>query len=189
VKSARTYHHPDLRATLVAEGLRQLERVGTDLSLRAVAKSLGVSPAAPFRHFADRAEFMGALAAEGFVQFTLALTTGREFEPMEALKALGSAYLGFARDHPSLYRLMFSAAGYSLNHPACREAANQAFGTLINAVTRAQNSGWKPGKDEITLATAYWAVLHGWAGISGDGLMPPGVTAMDRGELLDVYLS
>ena len=132
---------------------------------------------------------MGALAAEGFVQFTQALTAGRELEPMEALKALGSAYLGFARDHPSLYRLMFSAAGYSLNHPACREAADRAFGTLIEAVTRARDAGWKPGKDATTLATAYWAVLHGWAGISGDGLMPPGVTAMDREELLGVFLS
>jgi AcrR family transcriptional regulator len=190
VKIRKTYHHPDLRTALITEGLSQLESVGTDLSLRALAKSIGVSPTAPYRHFANRSELMAALAAEGFHRFTTALMmASNEPEPLVALKRLGLVYLKFAQNQPSLYRLMFSPYGYSLNSIECKAAADSAFGTLVGAVARANESGWKPGQTVLTLALAYWAVLHGWAGISGDRLMPPGVSDVSWEDLIEVYLS
>jgi AcrR family transcriptional regulator len=190
VEIRKTYHHRDLRAALIAEGLNQLESVGADLSLRALAKSIGVSPTAPYRHFANRSELMGALAAEGFHRFTDTLMmASNEPEPMAALKGLGMAYLDFAQNQPSLYRLMFSPYGYSLNSIECKTAAEGAFGTLVGTVTRANNSGWKSGQSVLTLALAYWAVLHGWARISGDRLMPPGVSDVSWESLIEVYLS
>lgn len=186
----KTYHHPDLRAALIAEGLRQLEHVGTDLSLRALAKAIGVSPTAPYRHFAGRSELMGALAAEGFHQFTEVLVAAdQEPRPLAALRALGLAYLDFAHNQPALYRLMFSPYGYSLNSPACKAAADRAFGTLVGVVERASEAGWKPGHAVLTLALAYWAALHGWAVLSNDRLTPPGVTEASWGDLLEVFLS
>jgi len=186
----KTYHHRDLRAALITEGLRQLESVGTNLSLRALAKSIGVSPTAPYRHFEDRSELMGALAAEGFHRFTEVLVVAdQDPNPLAALKALGLAYLDFAQNQHALYRLMFSPYGYSLNSIACKAAADRAFGALVGAVARASESGWKPGHAVLTLALAYWAVLHGWAVLSGDRLTPPGVTEASWGDLLETYLS
>jgi AcrR family transcriptional regulator len=190
VTKTKPYHHRDLRATLISEGLRQLESVGTDLSLRALAKSIGVSPTAPYRHFNNRSEFMGALAAEGFHRFTeILVAANQDPNPLAALKALGLAYLDFAQSQQALYRLMFSPYGYSLNSIACKAAADRAFGALVGAVARASESGWKPGHAVLTLALAYWAVLHGWAVLSGDSLMPPGVTDVNWGDLLETYLS
>ncbi len=186
----KIYHHRDLRSALIAEGLSQLETVGTDLSIRALAKSIGVSPTAPYRHFADRSELMGAIAAEGFHQFTDALlVTKEEPNPMLALKALGLAYLDFAMKQHSLYRLMFSPYGYSLNSDSCKEAADRAFSALIGSITRASESGWKPGHSVLTLSLAYWAELHGWACLSGDRLLPPEIVEASWEDLLDAYLS
>jgi AcrR family transcriptional regulator len=190
VIKSKPYHHPDLRAALIIEGLRQLENAGTDLSLRALAKSIGVSPTAPYRHFEDRSELMGALAAEGFHRFTEVLVAASQApDPLVALRALGLAYLDFAKNQQALYRLMFSPYGYSLKSTACKEAADRSFGALVGAVTRAHESGWKPGHSVLTLAMAYWAVLHGWAVISGDHLTPPGVIETSWVDLLDIYLS
>ena len=187
---SKTYHHRDLRAALITEGLRQLESVGTDISLRALAKSIEVSPTAPYRHFKDRSEFMGALAAEGFHRFAeVLMVADEEPNPFAALRALGLAYLEFAQSHLALYRLMFSPYGHSLNSIACKVAANRTLGALVGAVARASESGWKPGHAVMTLALAYWAALHGWAVISGDRLIPPGVTEVSWGDLLAIYLS
>ena len=185
-----TYHHGDLRTALIAEGLRRLESAGTDLSLRALAKSIGVSPNAPYRHFANRSKLMGALAAEGFHRFAdVIVVAGQEPKPLAALKSLGLAYLDFAQNQPALYRLMFSPYGYSLDSSACKAEADRAFGALVGAIARASESGWKTGHAVLTLALAYWAVLHGWAGLSGDRLMPPGVAEASWGDLLEVYLA
>jgi AcrR family transcriptional regulator len=190
VATTKTYHHPDLRAALIAEGLSQIERVGMDLSLRALAKSIGVSPTAPYRHFSDRNELMGALAAEGFHHFTDALSVANtEPIPMVALKKLGVAYLDFARKQPLLYRLMFSPYGYSLNSDSCKEAADRAFDSLIGCVARANEAGWKRGHAVLTLSLSFWAELHGWACLSSDRLLPPDVVEASWEDLLDAYLS
>lgn len=184
------YHHGDLRSALVAEGLRQLEFGGTEISLRALAKAAGVSPNAPYRHFADRNELLGALAAEGFHKFTDGIVDAREkADAFAALKSLGVAYLTFAQRHPALYRLMFSPYGYSLDNSECRLAAERAFGALVGAVTRARSAGWKAGHTELTLALSYWSLLHGWACLAGDRLMPPGVGEANWDDLLASYLS
>lgn len=183
------YHHGDLRAALVAEGLRQLESGGDAISLRGLAKAAGVSPNAPYRHFADRHALMGSLAAEGFRRFTDAIVdAGRGQEPLAALASFGLAYLGFAHRNPALYRLMFSAYGYSLDHEECRRAAERAFAALMAVVAGAHGAGWRPGHAVQTLALSYWSTLHGWASLSGDGLMPPGVGETDRKALLASFI-
>jgi AcrR family transcriptional regulator len=185
----KPYHHPDLRSALVAEGLSKLETVGSDLSLRALAKAVGVSPAAPYRHFTDRSKLMGAIAAEGFHRFSASLASaGLNHEPIPALKSLGMAYLKFAFDHPSLYKLMFSQYGYSLENPECQKSAGLALDALIGTIARAHESGWKPGQNVMPLAMSYWAALHGWAGITGDGLLPPGSQEPTWTEILDAYI-
>jgi hypothetical protein len=84
---------------------------------------------------------------------------------------------------------MFSQYGYSLEDPECQKAADLAFGSLIGAISRAHDCGWKPKQNVMPLAMAYWAALHGWAGITGDRLLPPGSQEPTWVELLDAYLS
>src|ERR1700759_3881967 len=71
---ARPYHHGDLSRALVDAARRLLEREGPSaLSLRAVAREAGVSPAAPYHHFKDKSELLDAVAMEGFERLKAAL--------------------------------------------------------------------------------------------------------------------
>lgn len=170
------YHHGDLGATLIAEGLKQLEAGGAEsLSLRALAKVAGVSPNAPYRHFADKNALMGALAAEGFLRFADLIVGAAQGPAVAALRAQGRVYLEFALEHTSLYRLMFSPYGYSLTSDTCQREAGRAFSSLVETAARAQQEGWKPDKPLTDAVLAYWAALHGWAGLVGDRLIPPEV--------------
>ena len=108
----RRYHHGDLTRALVDAARRLLEAEGPSaLSLRAVAREAGVSPAAPYHHFKDKAELLDAVANEGWeilgrqMGEAKAATIG-----LQQLTALGIAYVCFARDNPALYRVMYDAA-------------------------------------------------------------------------------
>lgn len=174
----------------MAEGLRQIERQGSELSLRALAKLVGVSYNAPYRHFADRRALLGALAAEGFQLFATAIASPpADAAPLAALKSVGLAYLGFARQRPGLYRLMFSRYGYSLDHPACKAEAERSFRLMLQAVAGAQAEGWRGQQDTLRQTLSFWAFLHGWASLAAEGLMPPDVAEPTWGQMLDAYLA
>lgn len=180
------YHHGDLRAALVAEGLKQLESGGVgSVSLRALAKASGVSPNAPYRHFADKNALMGALAAEGFLRFADTVVSASQGRGTEALRNQGQAFLEFALAHPALYRLMFSPYGYSLTSDTCQREASRAFGSLVATAARAQAEGWKAGYTLTDAVLAYWSALHGWAGLLGDNLVPPEVEPPSVSRWLD----
>lgn len=183
------YHHGDLRAALIVEGLRQLELSGEGaLSLRGLAKAVGVSPNAPYRHFVDKTALMGALAAEGFLLFADAIVAASVGEGLPALRAQGHAYLDFAHSHPALYRLMFSPYGYSLTSDTCQREAGRAFACLVATAQKAQDSGWKPDRPLVDVVLAYWAALHGWAGLTNDHLVPPAVASPTVDDWLDAVL-
>ena len=109
---SRPYHHGDLRRALVDAARRLLESEGPSaLSLRAVAREAGVSPAAPYHHFKDKAELLDAVAQEGWdILSALMLDAKGGAEGLHQLTALGIAYVCFARDNPALYRVMYDAA-------------------------------------------------------------------------------
>ena len=192
----QTYHHGDLRTALVAEGLLQLEQAGEgELSLRALAKATGVSPNAPYRHFADKSSLMGALAAEGFRRFADAVTARAEepgggpaglAEAIDALRGQARAYLVFALANPALYRLMFSPYGYSLKSESCQFEAERAFQSLVTGVAGAQANGWKHGQDLAPVVLFLWSALHGWAGLLSDNLLPPAVQPPELEAWLNV---
>src|SRR5258708_39607998 len=73
-KAPDTYHHGDLRDALVQAALQEAERGGPEaISIKALAKKLGVSQPAPYRHFADRGALLEAVTAEAFPQFNAVL--------------------------------------------------------------------------------------------------------------------
>src|SRR6266700_1692801 len=104
--SGDTYHHGDLRAACLRAARELLEESGSaGLSLRAVARRAGVSPTAPYRHYADRDALASAVAAEGYRELAgyLAAAHPSPSTP-EELAAVAVAYVRFALGHPALFR-------------------------------------------------------------------------------------
>lgn len=171
-KPESAYHHGDLRRCLVAAGLDLLEKHGAaSLSLRQVAQSAGVSPAAPYAHFADKTALLAAIAAEGFVAFKAALEAGKAKTPAARLEAMALAYASFARRHPALFRLMFGPELADLSpHPELREKAVASFAVLQEAIAASQGRA----SDREAVMTAAWSFVHGLAVLMLDGRIAQG---------------
>src|SRR5277367_2199083 len=106
----RPYHHGDLSRALVDAARRILEAEGAAaLSLRAVAREAGVSPAAPYHHFKDKTELLEAVAHGGWEAMSEIIAEARRSakDPTEGIANIGVAYVRFARENPALYRLMY----------------------------------------------------------------------------------
>lgn len=159
------YHHGNLRQSLLRAGLAILEREGEGedaLGLRELARVVGVSPAAPYRHFASKEALIEALAVIGFQRFTAMMDTIASEEPDAPLQAMGRAYVRFARENANLFRLMFSPRLRRDNRPNLAMAAEAAFNTLRHAV------GGNGDKAHLR-ALAAWAKVHGLAVLLLDG--------------------
>jgi AcrR family transcriptional regulator len=164
------YHHGDLRAALLERAAERL-RTGSaaDLSLRALARDLGVSHAAPNRHFPDRQSFLGALADAGWRRLDAALAAadpGPDAGVRTRLLALGRAYVRFATGEPALLELMFAGKAAGERHEGPGLSAPHAV------VADAQARGEVRAGDPEVLAPALWAALHGVAALSVSGALP-----------------
>jgi len=158
-KDAGAYHHGDLRRALIAAALAEVERVGPEIvNLSGLAKSLGVSQPAPYRHFADREALLAAVAAQGFAEYDASLdeavAAGSQFS---ASTRIAEAHVAFGLAHPGLYRLMF--APYPALASPAREAA---FTRLLEAVR-----GIGYGQGARRRALRIWAAAHGLVLLAG----------------------
>lgn len=166
---ARPYHHGDLRRALVDAARRILEAEGPSaLSLRAVAREAGVSPAAPYHHFKDKAELLDAVADQGWRMLDQMMADAKaEADGRGKLSSLGIAYVCFARDNPALYRVMYDAARDKEALP------EQMHGGEDGAFCKVRDTMLELGADptdanEIELATiAAWCAAHGLAEMAG----------------------
>lgn len=155
--SSTPYHHGDLRQALLEAARQAVERDGAGaLSLRELARGLGVSHNAPYRHFPDREALLDALCAEGFAELTLRLEGVRARTPARRLSAMGEAYVAFADAHPGVFALMFQPVDPSLR-PLTTPVATGAMALLADGVRGVT------GLADPTDVTAMWAVAHGLA--------------------------
>jgi AcrR family transcriptional regulator len=166
--------HGDLRNACVVCGLALLEKKGLGaVSLREIARKVGVSPRAPYRHFADKSALLAAMAEEGFRRFAAALGGSRgargsaRGSPRRRLQALGAAYIDFAVAHPHLVALMFgdSFPDRARRFPALEQVALGAFALLDDAVRAALEARGTRRSAATTSLTALsaWALVHGLA--------------------------
>jgi AcrR family transcriptional regulator len=140
------------------------ERGETALSLRAVARRAGVSPAAPYRHYADREALVSAVAAVGYRQLAERLAAAHPSPSTpEQLASVASAYVQFALERPGLFRLMFGDPCDRDNDE--RVAATAAVSRYVRAIVERSF----PQGDADALATAVWALVHGLAFLHLDG--------------------
>lgn len=157
------YHHGNLRQALLEAGLVILAKDGeAGLGLRDLARAVGVSPAAPYRHFDSRAALLEALAVTGFQRFTARMEAVAASEPENPLAAMGKTYVVFALQNPNLFRLMFSPQLKKAARPGLAMAADAAFDTLRRVVS----DGSPEGRIK---ALSAWAKVHGLAVLLLDG--------------------
>ena len=166
----RPCHHGDLRAALVSAGLLLLAtRIADDLSLREVARAVGVSANAVYRHFTDKRALMRALAAEGFSALA---ATQREAATAAGggpagFDATGAAYVRFALANPALFRLMFSnpTPVDRLREPS---GSSDAMALLLANTARLA----PPEGDTRLMALQAWSLAHGLAMLMLDSQVP-----------------
>ncbi|CCE00726.1 TetR/AcrR family transcriptional regulator [Bradyrhizobium sp. STM 3809] len=167
----KPYHHGDLRAALLAAAADLLDREGAEgVSLRAVARAVGVSQTAPYNHFDSKEALLVALAAEGFSalrrsqqQALATLAAGSN-----ALEALGSNYVSFATEKPQRYRLMFGLGLKDRSMLAAVAKVKRASFEPLHTVLRARSVNLDPATLDAE-AVAAWAFVHGLASLVIDG--------------------
>ena len=193
----RGYHHGNLKEALVRAALDLIAEKGPGgFTFAEAARSAGVSPAAPYRHFRDRDELLANVALRGFGQFEAALTTawddGRP-DPFAAFERMGKAYLAFARTEPAYYSAMFEAGVPLDTNPDLRQAGDRAFAVLrtaAEALIATLPSASRP--PALMVALHVWALSHGIASLFGRGDAARRTLPMSAEELLEagtlVYL-
>lgn len=201
--SAASYHHGNLRAVLVETGLAMARESGPDgVALREVARRVGVSHNAAYRHFADREDLLAEIAGRGMDLLTQAMEARLTMVPahldpvdrsLARLRAIGRAYVEFALAEPGLFRTAFS----SLAHGRPREAevtgdsvvgerAAEPYALLNAVLDEVVDVGYlaaerRPGADVVC-----WAGVHGFAVLHLDGPLAQ-APAADREAALDRF--
>ncbi|HVY47886.1 MAG TPA: TetR/AcrR family transcriptional regulator, partial [Minicystis sp.] len=173
-KPPGAYHHGDLRQALVDAALRALERARTDeLSLRALARALGVSPRAPYRHFATKEDLLAAVAVEGFRMaeaHARARVAAAGADAIARLRAVAEAYVLFAVEHPAAFRVMY--APYATVHEGAPElvrARAEGHAAAMQIIAEGQAAGRLREGDPMQLALLLWSSTHGLAVLLVEG--------------------
>lgn len=184
-----TYHHGNLRQALLDRAAQVIAKKGVEaLSLRALARDLGVSHAAPSRHFKDKTALLSALAIEGHRRLTTALNEAANAagsDPVARYNAIGKAVIRFSLENPAYYR--------TANHPEvlrCADenliAANRAYLEAVKeAATAAQAAGWHPEADAMTLLVFSTAAAIGTAAMFTETHQSGLLTGVDLTALAD----
>ncbi|HEY7290790.1 MAG TPA: TetR/AcrR family transcriptional regulator [Vicinamibacterales bacterium] len=176
-KPTNRYHHGDLRHALLQEAVRTIGADGVEaLTLREVGEHLGVSRTALYRHFRNKGALLAAVAREGFQRFRQDLLTAwtEAGEGRDGLAAMGVAYVRFALDNPSHYRVMFGRfRDLCGDDPGLIADGNAAFDVLVAALTSILTTESKEPPDVTVLAPFVWATVHGVAMLGIDGQLGP----------------
>ena len=173
--STESYHHGSLREALIEAGIASLEGAdGKDVSLRALAREVGVSPTAVYRHFPDKQALMVALAQEGLSLLAAQQRAAADKVGggIEGFTETGRAYVRFALSHPALFRLIFTQ-GEPLE---LGDIPDDASALLI---TKTRSLSSDPKQAEV-MALQAWSIAHGIAMLMLDGRIPADDKLIER---------
>jgi AcrR family transcriptional regulator len=166
------YHHGDLRRALLAAAQELVRELGpAGLTLREAARRAGVTHAAPYRHFADKGALLAAVAERGFRELHAQLERAAGgLVASAAIHAIGLAYVHFARENPSTFRVMFAAElGDKRRYPGLLAEDQAVFDLLRAAIQAAQRAAELPAGDPVRMGMVAWSMLHGVAALAVDG--------------------
>lgn len=163
----------DVRASVLAAAVKLIDKGGlASLSMREVARTAGVSHQAPYHYFADREAILAALVEEGFTILANRLEEAHDprAAAAENFSALGRAYVHFALDHPSLFRVMFRPDFVEHERfPSLRASGDRAFASLPKIIEECMREGFpaKPSAEAHVILN--WSLVHGLACLILDG--------------------
>lgn len=159
------YHHPDLREALIRATRTIVEADGIEaVSLSRIAQACGVSVAAPYRHFIDKADLLADVAGDGFTDLGATLTESMSSadSTRERLLLSGDAYIQFALAHPHLFRLMFTE-GLRAALPPSAPAALNVLAQVLNPDDLSV--------DPLVALHCAWGIVHGLATLRVGGML------------------
>ncbi|NTV36956.1 MAG: TetR/AcrR family transcriptional regulator [Anaerolineaceae bacterium] len=173
-----TYHHGNLKEALISAGLEILSKKGIEsLSLRNVAKQIGVSHTAPYNHFHDKQDLLAAISAAGHKQFHLVLLeTYEQFKnnPTELIIEIAWAYLQFALQNPDKFKLMFSSAlEEEQKHPEFEEITQKTINLFEEMIRFCQSGGALEEGNVYKIAINLWSSVHGFTMLVLEDQFPP----------------
>ena len=156
------YHHGNLRAALIQGGLELIEEKGIRaLTLRDIGSRLGVSRAAPYRHFKDKADLLSAISQAGFVMFGNVIAKAKQSAGDgfgAQMDAIAMAYVRFANEHRAQFEVMYAAL---LEGGGTTEGSGLAFTIAEETIREGQQQGEVRPGDPAALTRVFWAWVHG----------------------------
>jgi len=173
-RGKRSYHHGNLREAITAAALEIISEEGpAALSLREAARRAGVSQAAPYRHFDSKEALVAAVAEEGFRRMGAVMERaliGAGPDPVERLQELGVAYVRFAAENASYYRVMFGPQiPVRKNYPGLSAASAATFQLLVDGMAAIEKAGVAAKGTPLDHALAAWSLVHGLSSLIVDG--------------------
>jgi AcrR family transcriptional regulator len=169
----RSYHHGDLRGELLARAEETLRESGVDgLSLRQLARDIGVSHGAPSRHFRDKQALLDAIALTGFERFGALFTdVALEGSFPQRLESVARIYVRFATENSALLELMFARKHSPTAGTELPAAAERAFFVPAKLIADAQANGEVIEGDPLRIGIAAFATMQGIATFVSSGFM------------------
>jgi len=193
-RNERGYHHGNLKEALLQAALDLIATKGASgFTFADAARLVGVSPAAPYRHFRDRDELLANIAQRGFEQFEAALSQawddGRP-DTVTAFERTGKAYLAFAREQPSFYSAMFESGLSFESNPPLHAAGERAFAVIRAAaeLLAALAPQGTPRPPALMMALHIWSMSHGIASLFARGDAARRKLPMSAEDLLEAEL-
>lgn len=172
--ATQRYHHGDLRAVLLGEAERSIAHGGVEaLSLRQLARDVGVSHGAPARHFRDKQALLDALALHGFEELNRRMVTAATGpgELMARFRGVARAYVGFAVEHPELLDVMYSTKHHPDASEKLKSVAHESMTATEALLGEAIAAGVITEAPPEILARVAFASVHGLAMLATGDLL------------------
>jgi AcrR family transcriptional regulator len=172
------YHHGNLKEALISASLEILSERGIEgLSLRNVARRVGVSHTAPYNHFTDKQGLLAAISTAGHEQLhqILLITFEKTINnPLDIIHEIAWAYMQFAFDNPAKFKLMFSGAlEEERAHPGFIAISQKSITLFEEIIAFCQAKGQLPAGRVDELAVKLWSTVHGFTTLMLENQFPP----------------
>lgn len=193
--ATKPYHHGDLQQEILSAAQLLLEETSISaLSIRAVAKKVGVSHTAPYRHFKDKESLLAGIAAISFDELSFKMSEAVALhpgDPTAQLKEAGYCYFNMVKTKPQSVQLMFGdILPCDDTYPDLRTSGDMAFDGLKHLIEEGQSTGEFALGEVDLLALTFWSCIHGFSLLVAGGHVEETVSsATDNRVLLDSVTS
>jgi len=174
IKNNSSYHHGNLRQTLLSAATQMIAENGIEsLSLRKLAEKVGVSRTAAYHYFQDKNHLLCAIAADGFRRWQDSLDLlNNQLEDLDKFEQYILGYINFATSNPEEYELMFGRCIWKQSKctPELQEISRKTFQNQVDMIEQWQSIGLVSGDNPLRIAQVIWGTLHGIAKLFIDGV-------------------